>query len=99
MAGLVPAIHVFLSSCGKAWMPGTSPGMTLCHWLNPLRVERRLLPGPVLPQRPVLADRVGPLEDPVLPRGQPREDLRLHGLRPGEAQVRLHAGERVGREA
>jgi hypothetical protein len=29
MAGLVPAIHVFL--CGtylKTWMPGTRPGMT-----------------------------------------------------------------------
>jgi hypothetical protein len=27
MAGLVPAIHVFLAA--KTWMPGTSPGMTL----------------------------------------------------------------------
>jgi hypothetical protein len=27
MAGLVPAIHVFLC-CRKAWMPGTRPGMT-----------------------------------------------------------------------
>jgi hypothetical protein len=29
MAGLVPAIHVF-DCCAsvKAWMPGTSPGMT-----------------------------------------------------------------------
>jgi hypothetical protein len=27
MAGLVPAIYVFLS-CSKTWMPGTSPGMT-----------------------------------------------------------------------
>jgi hypothetical protein len=26
MAGLVPAIHVFIAA--KAWMPGTSPGMT-----------------------------------------------------------------------
>jgi len=26
MAGLVPAIHVF--EVEKAWMPGTSPGMT-----------------------------------------------------------------------
>jgi hypothetical protein len=26
MAGLVPAIHVFLAS--KTWMPGTRPGMT-----------------------------------------------------------------------
>jgi len=29
MAGLVPAIHVFLSgSTASSWMPGTSPGMT-----------------------------------------------------------------------
>jgi hypothetical protein len=29
MAGLVPAIHVFLDlSAAKTWMPGTSPGMT-----------------------------------------------------------------------
>ena len=27
MAGLVPAIHVFLR-CGTEWMPGTRPGMT-----------------------------------------------------------------------
>jgi hypothetical protein len=26
MAGLVPAIHVFLAQ--KAWMPGLKPGMT-----------------------------------------------------------------------
>jgi len=31
MAGLVPAIHVFTRSReSKAWMPGTSPGMTEC---------------------------------------------------------------------
>jgi hypothetical protein len=28
MAGLVPAIHVFLASVAKTWMPGSSPGMT-----------------------------------------------------------------------
>jgi len=29
MAGLVPAIHVFLGGLGvKTWMPGTRPGMT-----------------------------------------------------------------------
>jgi hypothetical protein len=28
MAGLVPAIHVFLHSTSKTWMPGTRPGMT-----------------------------------------------------------------------
>ena len=28
MAGLVPAIHVFLPYVAKTWMPGTRPGMT-----------------------------------------------------------------------
>ena len=28
MAGLDPAIHVFLSIASKTWMPGTRPGMT-----------------------------------------------------------------------
>jgi hypothetical protein len=28
MAGLVPAIHVFLLTRLKTWMPGTRPGMT-----------------------------------------------------------------------
>jgi hypothetical protein len=28
MAGLVPAIHVFVAA-GKTWMPGTRPGMTV----------------------------------------------------------------------
>jgi hypothetical protein len=28
MAGLVPAIHVFLEKRSKTWMPGTRPGMT-----------------------------------------------------------------------
>ena len=29
MAGLVPAIHVFVQRERKTWMPGTSPGMTV----------------------------------------------------------------------
>lgn len=28
MAGLVPAIHVFLTELAKTWLPGTRPGMT-----------------------------------------------------------------------
>jgi hypothetical protein len=28
MAGIVPAIHVFLFCDLKTWMPGTRPGMT-----------------------------------------------------------------------
>jgi hypothetical protein len=32
MAGLVPAIHVFLVAGAKTWMPGTRPGMTVWDW-------------------------------------------------------------------
>jgi hypothetical protein len=28
MAGLVPAIHVFLAFAASMWMPGTRPGIT-----------------------------------------------------------------------
>src|SRR5215475_9235732 len=56
---------------------------------HPLRIEHRLLPGAVALQRALVADRVRALEDPVLPGGEPREDLRLHRLGPAEAQVRL----------
>jgi hypothetical protein len=39
MAGLVPAAHVFDgSTTSKAWMPGTSPGMT--NWSNETRVAQ-----------------------------------------------------------
>src|ERR1700759_5379255 len=62
-------------------------------------IELRLLAGAVAPQRAVLADRVGALKDPVLPRRQAREDFRFHGLGPDEAQIGFHAGEAVGREA
>src|ERR1700704_4983976 len=67
--------------------------------LNPRHIELRLLAGAVAPQRAVLANRVGALEDPVLPRRQAREDFRFHGLGPDEAQIGFHAGETVGREA
>src|SRR5215510_12002112 len=49
-------------------------------------------------ERAALAHGIGALEDPVLPGGEPAEDARLHGLGTGEADVGLHAGERVGRE-
>jgi hypothetical protein len=32
MAGLVPAIYVFLLADAKTWMPGTRPGMTADNW-------------------------------------------------------------------
>src|SRR6266481_5127490 len=66
--------------------------------LHSRHIELRLLAGAVTAQRAVLADRVGALEDPVLPRRQPREDFRFHGLGADEAQIRFHAGEAVGRE-
>jgi hypothetical protein len=36
MAGLVPAIHVFVAAYKKkTWMPGTGPGMTKNNFLRP----------------------------------------------------------------
>src|ERR1700733_6173883 len=67
--------------------------------LDPSRIEHRLLPGAVALERALLADRVRPLEDPVLPRAQPGEDFRFHRLRPGEAQIGFEAGEAVRRKA
>src|SRR2546423_10752071 len=64
-----------------------------------LPVEFRLGAGAVDLERAVLADRVRPVEDPVLPGGEAAEDARQHGLGAGEAQARLHAGERIGRQA
>src|ERR1700709_559254 len=99
MPGLVPGIHVFLSSTRrKRWMAGKSPAMTQSKSLDPRHIELRLLPGAVAAQGAVFADRVGALKDPVLPRRQARENFRFHGLRSDEAQVRFHAGEVVGRE-
>src|SRR5262245_39971534 len=46
--------------------------------LNPVLVERRLHAAAVELQRALGADRVGTLEDPVLPGGQAAEDFRLH---------------------
>src|ERR1700686_1797529 len=67
--------------------------------LNPRHIELRPLAGAVAPQRAGLADCVGALKDPVLPRRQARKDFRFHGLRSDEAQVGFHAGETVGRKA
>src|SRR5439155_18877057 len=49
-------------------------------------------------QGAALADGVRALEDPVLPRTETPEDLRLHRLGPGVAQVLFHPCERIGRE-
>src|SRR5947208_1316506 len=65
---------------------------------NPRHIELRLLAGAVAAQRALLSNRIGALEDPVLPGGEAGKDFRFHGLRTGEAQIRLHAGEAVGRK-
>src|SRR3954453_21960176 len=83
----------------KTWMAWTSPAMTQQISLHPRHIELRLHPGAVAPERTVLADRVGALENPVLPCRQPRKDFRFHGLGTDEAQIGFHAGEAVGRKA
>src|SRR5262245_1012284 len=64
--------------------------------LHSVLVERRLHAAAIELQRALGADRVGALEDPVLPRAQPAENLRFHRLRTGETQVSLHARESIG---
>src|SRR5882757_4779747 len=54
-----------------------------------LSVEVGALPGAVLAQRTVGARGVRAVEDPVLPGGQPAEDLGFQRLGAGEAVVRL----------
>src|SRR6266545_3995060 len=66
---------------------------------HPPRIECRLLAGAVALERALLADRVRPLEDPVLPGGEAGEDFRFHGLGTAEAQIGFEPGEAVGREA
>src|SRR5689334_341235 len=75
------------------------PGMTgseiaASHSFLP---EHRLHAAAVELERALFADRIRPLEDPVLPRGQTAEDFGFHRLRTGKAQVRFHAGHRIGR--
>jgi hypothetical protein len=59
MAGLVPAIHVFLRrNAVKTWMPGTSPGMTeKSKHVIPGHVPREPRPGndSSLQKRPIEA--------------------------------------------
>jgi hypothetical protein len=45
MAGLVPAIHVFLSK-SKTWMPATSAGMTKDSFVATDAKRPRSKPGP-----------------------------------------------------
>src|SRR5476651_1476753 len=55
----------------------------------PVELGSALLP--VHLQRAFFSDRVRPLKDPVLPCGEPPEDLRLHRFWPGETEVGLEA--------
>jgi hypothetical protein len=42
MAGLVPAIHVFVIT-RKSWMPGTRPGMTNVEMTSPRAIRQTLI--------------------------------------------------------
>src|ERR1700716_4139595 len=63
------------------------------------RIKYRFLACAVALERALLADRVGTLEDPVLPGGEAGEYLGFHGLGAAEAQVGFEPGEAVGRKA
>src|ERR1700728_4430321 len=63
-----------------------------------LGIEYRLLSRGATLQRTLFADGVGPLENPILPGGQTREDFRFHCFRSGKAQIGFHASQAVGRE-
>ena len=65
--------------------------------LYPLPVEPRPRAAAVALQRALLAGRVRTRKDPVLPSRKPAEYLGRDGLGAGEAQIRLHPGQRVGR--
>src|SRR5215467_12731890 len=86
--------------------PSCSPvALAICYPLfasplsHPARVERRLLAGAVALERAFLADGVGALENPVLPRREAGEDFRFHGLGAAEAQIRFQSGKRVSGKA
>src|SRR4051794_19245542 len=73
-----------------------SPMMTAVLASHSLRIKHRLLAGAVAFQRAFFANRIGALEDPVLPSGQTGENLGFHGFRATEPQVRLETSETVG---
>src|SRR6202030_3657199 len=66
---------------------------------NPLRIEYWPLAGAIALEGAFVAHRVGPLENPVLPRGQPAKDARFQGLGASEAQIGLQSGQRTGGES
>src|SRR6266852_9561679 len=93
-AGAMPTISPW-SPAAPVILPWSGVAVTS----DSLPVVVRALAGAVAAQRPLRPGGIGPLEDPVLPGGEPAENLRLGGFRAGEAEVGLHAGQRVRREA
>src|SRR5438270_10753174 len=73
--------------------------LIICVTLYAFPVEAGPDAAAVALQRAMLADRVGPRKDPILPDRKPAKDLGRDGLGAGEAQIRFHAAERIGREA
>src|SRR4030095_11637910 len=72
---------------------------TTDNQLGPLPIVLGAFGAPVEREGAALAHRVRSLENPVLPGREPAEYLGLERLGAGEAQARLHARQRVGREA
>src|SRR5215470_8887156 len=61
----------------------------------PLPIEPRPRAATVALQRTLLAGRVRPREDPVLPRRKPAKNLRRNALGASKPKARFHAGQRV----
>src|SRR5580692_6998932 len=81
---------------GRSWTPRAPSARASLHSLG---VELWLAAAAIAAERAGFADRIGALEDPVLPRGQAAENLGLHGLGAAEPQIGLEPGEAVRREA
>ncbi len=60
---------------------------------DPVPVEFGFGAAAVHLQGALLADRIGAIEDPVLPGGQPPEDARLHAFGHRKSQARFQAGQ------
>src|SRR4026209_1486597 len=63
---------------------------------GPLEIELGPRLRAVGSERALVSDGIGPLKNPVLPRGEPSEDLRFHRFRAGKTQVGFHPRQRVG---
>src|SRR5580700_9670593 len=84
-------------SCSCSWVYNSVAPLDARSY--PLGIELRLAAATVARQRARFTHSIRPLEDPVLPRREPAEDLRFHGFRPGEAQIGLEPRQAVGRKA